>query len=68
MYIDFTATALQNYQRIYAFDKDSHAVAFFDLVRPDGTADYKKWLDPSAKGIIYTIKFDNTFYETGNLE
>lgn len=64
LYLDFSVLAVGNYQNIYVLDKaEAQAVEFFNLVRPGGQADYKNWLDPSSKGIEYTVLFDDTFYQ-----
>lgn len=73
LYLDFSVLVVENYQKIIAWeDSEAQMVAFYDMVRPEGTADYKRWLDPSSKGIEYTVVIDDvccrmTAEELGNI-
>lgn len=73
LYLNFDVLAIQNYQYIIAYDDaEMGMLEFYDLVKPGGTADYKHWLDPSNKGIEYTVNFNDrcckmTAEELGNI-
>lgn len=73
VYLDFVTLAMQNFQKIIVWDdEETRLTAFYDLVRPEGSADYKEWLDPGGKGIEYSVKINNSYYtmtaeELGNI-
>lgn len=58
LYLNFEVLAIQNYQYIASYnDSILGMTEFYELVKPGGTADYKKWLDPSNRGIEYNVNF-----------
>lgn len=73
VYIDLITLSMQNFQRIIVWDNDeTRMAAFYDLVRPEGSADYKEWLDPGGKSIQYSIRINDSYYkmtaeELGNI-
>lgn len=72
VYLNFESLVVRSYQQIYALEDESVLVAFYDMVRPGGTADYKRWLDPSSRGISYTVSINGqlikiTAEELGNI-
>ena len=73
VYLDFITLTMQNYQKITVWDNDEmRLAAFYDLVKPEGSADYKEWLDPGGKGIEYSVKVNDSYYmmtaeELGNI-
>lgn len=73
VYLDFVTLTMQNFQKIIVWDDDEmRLAAFYDLVRPEGSADYKEWLDPGGKGIEYSVKMNDSYYtmtaeELGNI-
>lgn len=54
---------VRTYQQIYALGEEYVLAGFYDEVRPEGVADYKEWLDPSAKGIRYKVFINGKFIE-----
>lgn len=73
VYLDFMTLCVQNYQKITARDDVAmQALEFYNLVKPEGAADYKEWLDPGGKNIPYSVKINGSFYnmtaeELGNI-
>ncbi|MBQ8527216.1 MAG: hypothetical protein IJ429_01965 [Lachnospiraceae bacterium] len=61
VYLNFESLVARSYQQIYALGEDAVLVAFYDEVHKHGTADYKIWLDPSSKGILYNVYIDGQF-------
>lgn len=64
IYLDFDKLVLQNYQQIVGMESDeTRIIEFYNFVKPGGKADYKKWLDPSSRGIQYNVKIGTDFYQ-----
>lgn len=63
IYLNLDALVITSYQQATALGLEKSLVCFYDLVRPGGTRDYKKWLDPSLKNIPYTVKIKDSFYQ-----
>ena len=62
-FLIFEGLALTSYQKTIALGSKYALISFYDLVRPGGTCDYKRWLDPSAKQILYNIEFQQNLYQ-----
>lgn len=63
IYLNFESLVVCSWQRITALGDEAAPLWFFYEVSPDGPADYKRWLDPSSKGIIYKVKVADEFYD-----
>ena len=64
VYLCLEILAMQNYQSIWhGVTKVEKLAIFYNLVQPNGSADYKHWLDPSNKGIMYNVKINSKFYQ-----
>lgn len=62
-FLVFEVLALQSLQRVTALGEKFELFSFYDLVQPGGTRDYKKWLDPSAKHILYNVEVQQNMYQ-----
>lgn len=72
LYLNFESLVACSWQEIYALEGEAAIAEFYNQVSPNGSADYKRWLDPSSKGIIYKVSikdelYDMTAEELGNI-
>lgn len=62
-FLIFEALFITSYQKVTALGEKFELLSFYDLVQPGGTGDYKKWLDPSAKHILYNVEIQQNMYQ-----
>ncbi len=62
-FLIFESLFFSSYQRTIALGTKYDLLCFYDLVKPGGTRDYKRWLDPSAKQTLYNIEIQQNLYQ-----